>query len=196
MQAVVHHSPGLAALFAGTRGERPKRILDLGPAIRANLEAYGRFAACVRVVDLLRDVAGGEGANLPLTRPTAEQLAAALPAGEPPYDIVLLWDLLDYLDAEGWHPILARLAECGTAGSRLFLMVFTMPEMPARPTRFEIVDDEHLAYRVVTEETRRSPRLAPAEVERRLSPFRVERSTVLRHGVREYVAVLPRETEL
>jgi hypothetical protein len=188
---VLHPSPGIAALFAGLAAQREQRVLDLGAASGVNLAVYARFGRSVRVVDLCRGTRQGPPTAVPPS--PGDRLAALLPAADGPYGVILVWDLLDYLDAPASRTLVARLVGCAEAGTRLFAMTAEGPQMPELPGRFEIVDGEHLLYRPATAAMRAGPRLAPAEVERRVAPFRVERSIVLRHGVREYVAVLPRE---
>jgi hypothetical protein len=188
--ATVHASPGLAALLGGLAADGGGRILDLGPAVPANLAVYTRFATTVRFADLLRVAApaGGDAANRASL--TDERLGSVLPDGEPPYDVVLAWDVLNYLTADTWRAIVARLTARCRPGARLFAMIATGRTVPAAPLRYEIVGDDHLAYRAADPATCASATVAPAEVEKRLAPFRVVHSVVLRHGVHEYLFAL------
>ena len=185
----VHASPGFAALFTAAPSVHLARILDLGPAVGENLAFYGRFARTVRFVDMLRDEIGGGPAA---RRNVASLLDGCLKAGDGPYDLVLAWDLLNYLEHDAGRDLIERLEGCTRVGTRLFAMISSGHTMPARPQRFTIVDAQRLAYRETGGGVCASPELAPAEVGRLLAPFRVERSVVLSHGVREYVAVRPR----
>ncbi len=185
----VHASPGIEALFAGLEPDGSRRILDLGPAVGATLAVYSPYAATVRFVDLLAGSldAGGERLRTPALEDGA--IGAALPEVGEPYDLMLLWDLLDYLDRDEAARLIARLDGLSRPGTRLYAAVGVGRTTPALPRRFELVDTATVRSRTVSAVEGGGPALAPAEVERRLAPFRVTRSVILRHGVREYVAV-------
>ena len=189
-EVVVRGSPGLAAFLAAVRATSGCRMLDLGPALPVNFAIYSTFARAVRFVDLLRGARElPERVKQPpiLTTEAVTKLLAGLDA---PYHGILLWDALDYLGINETRVLVERLARCSGPGTRLFALVSATHRMSSIPLRFEILDAERLAYRAVSSETCASPELPPAEVERRIAPFRAERVFLLRHGVREYVGVL------
>jgi len=62
--------------------------------------------------------------------------------------------------------------------------------MPAGPTRYEITGPGRLVYRPTTAERVAAPNPPPALVERWLDPFKITRSVILRHGVREFIGLL------
>lgn len=161
------------------------RVLDLGAASPAKLAVYEACARGVRFVDLLREIGEGQA------EPTGEALTAMLSDPVGPTDAVLMWDALDYLSPSAASTLVERLARSARPGARLFAVVSSSRTLPATPARYEILDGERLVARPSSAATRPGPQLAPAEVERRLSPFRVERSFVLRHGARELLGVLP-----
>jgi hypothetical protein len=68
-------------------------------------------------------------------------------------------------------------------------MMFIGDEMPAEPQAFQIEAEDRVSYRPAGPEMRAPTPLQPAEVERLLAGFRIESSFILRHGVREFVAV-------
>lgn len=190
--AEAHPSPGLAGLIAGVAGAPSHRVLDLGPALGINLDVYSRFARSVRFADLSQGwrTEGLAGANPSVQLP--EALDRLVGVGEEPVDLVFLWDLLNYLDRAGCGALLGAIARVSREGTRMFAVVWAGRTMPAAPLRVEIVDEGTLRYRTASVEMVPCPSLAPAEVERRILPFRVERAVLLRHGLREVVAVLPR----
>jgi hypothetical protein len=184
----VHDSPGLAELFAGLDPDRDHRVLDLGPAVACNLEHYRRVASRVRFVDLLRvdpreDLRGLEGDEL------ERRLAELLPGDGDGPDLILTWDVLNYFDDRRAGPVARRVAALAAPGARLHTMIITAPTMSAEPNRYLIVAPGRLAYRTGSARLVPAPGLPPARVERWLEPLAVTRSVVLRHGVRELVAV-------
>lgn len=185
---IVHDSPGLAELFAGLDPDLDHRVLDLGPAAACNLEHYRAVATRIRFADLLRaatldELRGLDGEEL------ERRLAELLPEDGDGPDLILTWDVLNYLDDRLAGPVARRIAALAAPGARLHTMIITSPMMSAEPTRYLIVGPGRLAYRTGPARQVPAPDLPPARVERWLAPLGVTRSVVLRHGVRELVAV-------
>jgi hypothetical protein len=160
-------------------------VLDLGPSVAANVSFYSRFARHIQIVDLL----GEMKSETSEPRSAGPVLDRSVAGGDAIYDLVLLWDIINYLDGEQVMDLIARLHAASRPNARLFMMIFVGDEMPAVPQSFEIVAEDQISYRPAGPETTTSTRLSPAEVERLLGGFRIEGSFILRHGVREFVAV-------
>lgn len=182
-----HRSPGLQAALAIPAVRSGCRILDLGPAVPSNLSFVSSFAAHLRIADLAAEIidsassADDEG-------PTG--WSEALSTLEGPFDLVLVWDLLCRIEEKRCRDLVGRLRRVTRPGGVLFLLIHEGAEMPAEPPIFEILDRDRVVYRSRSGGGSTSaPKIPPAEVARRLSGFRVSASFVLRHGVREYVAV-------
>ena len=183
-----HDSPALAEIFAGLNPERPVRVLDLGSALQINLEYYATIGTGVRIVPLLRND-GLEGLRSLEPEAFSAMLDRLLPLDNVGFGLILMWDLLDYL-VDDQPTLLARhLATVSEPGARIHLMVITAETMPAEPSRYELLDAGRLAYRPTTPRRTKAPDLPPAKVERWIKPFRVERSFLLRHGIREFIAI-------
>jgi hypothetical protein len=185
----IHPSPALAEIFGCIRGTRPFRILDLGAARRANLEHYFDIADGVRIAHLLRDNEASDLRRLEPGRFT-RLLDGLTGRHDTAFDLILLWDVLNYLGQDQVALLARNLARVAERGARLHALVYTTPTMPTQPSTIEIVDAQRLRYRLSTDRRCPTPDLPPALVERLLRPARVTRSVLLRHGVREYLGVL------
>ena len=187
--SATHDSPALAEIFASIDAEHPNRVLDLGPASRVNLEFYSGFASGVRIAHLLR------GDDLKKASESDEGFFVSLldrlsPSGDETFGLILAWDILDHLTDEQPSILAHHLAAVAERGTRVHVMTTTAHTMPAASTHFEIEGPGHLVYRPTTEERITAPNPPPAQVERWLDPFRISRSVILRHGIREFLAVL------
>jgi len=154
------------------------RVLDLGAACAENFGYFAPRCRTYAIADLRLPLRlGAELWPHPLPRPGTA----------PPFDLILAWDLLNYLSADD----LAQLAELfkglSRPGTRLFGLVYTSADMPARPARFGIAGPTSLRYGGLTGARRPSPRYKEPELVRILDGFAVERVFLLRHGVGEYV---------
>jgi hypothetical protein len=182
LAAELHHSPGLEAAFRRMRAVEGGRVLDLGPAVRTNVEFFASFAHHLRIVDVLAPSGTfgiGEGGGSP-------------PVIDPawgPFDLVLAWDLLSSLEPAEARARIDQVERACLRGACLFALVVEGDAAAIRPSSFAIRDEHTLEYRYPA---RPEPTRAwtPAAVQRALEPFRVEHSFVLRNGFHEYAAVL------
>jgi hypothetical protein len=184
-EPAVHQSLALADLLGQLHADRRLRILDLGPAVGSNVAFWSqRFACTVQVADLYPSLVEVAAGNAETT------VAAALPPtvpGQPPLDVVLAWNLLDYLDREKIHALAVQLAARCRAGALLFAMVGTRPEIPREPGRFVIRDPRHVLYRQDPSRTRPGPRYRPRDIAGMTPGFNTDRNFLLRHGIQEYL---------
>jgi hypothetical protein len=176
-------SPGLAAIFAGLGEDGSHGVLDLGPAVDANLRIYRRYARWVRFGSLLRDPPRGEA--------WARALCSIPPLPDRLYDVVMVWNLLDRLPPEDRPSLIARLSELTGPGARLFLLVDASGQTNTQPLRFTLQAVDHVVQEAVGPPEPAHPPLLPAAVERLLAPFQIAHAFTLRGGLREYVAHWP-----
>lgn len=180
---VARRSPGLAALFEGLHEDGRHSILDLGPADGRQLRLLGRFGRQLRFAGLV---------PRPSDEPDWLVSLRDLPSHPAhPYDVILLWDLLDRLPADERGPVVERLATITAPGARLHTVVDASGAPTVRPTLFRMVDLEHVSQVVTGPPEPAGQPLLPAHVERALAPFEVIHAFTLRGGLREYVARKP-----
>ena len=115
-----------------------RRVLDLGPAVGGNVDFLAGLSCRVQIADLQQSLFPSDEA-----RPTisGEDFQALLDHDLPPgegFDVVLAWDLLDYLEESRIRILSRHLARLCPAGSLLLVLVSTRREIPDRPNRFEI----------------------------------------------------------
>jgi hypothetical protein len=183
-QIEVLSSPGLEEALRATSNGADCKVLDLGSAVSSNIELLSSFASHLQIVDAIDRGKAAEGSGF--CRLSA--LQSLVDDHRHTFNLVLLWDVLNYLSSEQAERVIAAVAELCFPNARLYAIVFATDTMPELPNRYRIVDGAHLAYEPTTAELRGAPSLPPAAVEKLLEGFRIEHSFVLRHGVHEYVA--------
>ena len=181
------HAVALGAAMERLGHQGRARLLDLGPAVGANLEVLRRVARSVVVVDLASSCGLGEGAPMSEPLRAARSVDDVLAAAPGAIDLVLAWDLLNYLSLEAFAALAARLALALAPGAALHAFIAT-GSMPARPGRWLIRSPDRLVFEPRSDAERPAPGWLPAVVERTLTGFRVERSVVL-PGAREILAL-------
>lgn len=207
-QPEIHPSLALGELFAGLHPDRAVHVLDLGPAVGANIAWFSaRYACTVEVADLYRSlpVAAGDDPSEALRRalpwagaagaePVGAEPVDAEPVDAEPVDVVLAWDLFNYLEREQIRALCAALAPRCRPGAPLHAMLFTLRDMPREPGTYLLRQEEaggrtatSLVYRVDRSAQRPAPRYRPAEIDALSPGFEVDRNYLLRHGVQEYL---------
>ncbi len=184
----VHRSLALAALLDEIRG-RKVTVLDLGSAVGSNVDYLSQFGCKLYIEDLYSAlstrVSSGED---DLIGP--EFFAEFLPVPEDTrFDVVLAWDLFNYLRRKELASFGEQLNRYTEPGSMIFALISYHKQIPAQPYRFKIQDEQHLIYDRRTAAERPSPRFVPYEVTGLLKGFRVDRSFLLQNGMQEYLLV-------
>lgn len=183
-----YKSLGLNALLGLLRADRKYSILDLGQALGGNIDFWSQFRCRLQIEDFYRyylplKASAPEDSDKPLL----EGLLVFAP--ETSFDVILAWDLFDYLNLEELETLIRRLGTLCRRGTLLFALVSSLPRIPAEPIVFRILDGERMIYDVRTQETRPCPRHQPRDIAKLMARFNVSHSFLLRHGVQEYVFV-------
>ncbi len=186
--AIEHHAVAFAAALQRLGDARHARLLDLGPVVGANLEIFRRVARSVVVADLSAACGLGESVRLGESDRPARAVDDVLASVPGQVDLVLAWDLFNYLSLDAVAALCARLAERTSPGAALHAFIAAGGAMPARPGRWLVRASDRLVLEASTVAERPAPGWLPAVVEKTLSGFRVERSVVL-PTAREILAV-------
>ena len=182
----------LDALFAELTGERKHYVLDLGPAQGSTVEFFSRFQCRLYIEDLYRSLttdllcAPGEAPAEEGERAITDCL---LDYGDTRFDLILFWDLFDYLSRDQLTAVLDYLRPHCRRGTTLFLITSAMRQMPAQPAHFKIVDQGHIAYDNPATASRESPGYKQGDLQRLLPDFRLHRGFRMSSGMEEYLFV-------
>jgi 2-polyprenyl-3-methyl-5-hydroxy-6-metoxy-1,4-benzoquinol methylase len=186
-ERVVRRSPSFHSLFSHLGEGTSHRILDLGAALGTNVEYFSRFSCRLQIIDLIDSLHADQTAACRAAEHPEAVFEEILPTAGKRFDIVLAWDVFDYLERDQLRALTAHLARICLPGAQMLAFISAAPEISDRPLAFKILDTEHLAQEPRTPVTRPGPRYSPAEVERLVDGFAVDRVILLRHGIREYL---------
>lgn len=188
-------APLFGELIERVRGDGRKVVLDLGPARAATVKLFNRFHCRLDIADLATGLAELNSREDPgVLRELAE---AMLPArGNEATDVVLCWDLLNYLQ----RPALARVMDCIVARARSgtlvhALIVYSSKRMPTQPGIYMPCDNpgddsgniDRLAILPATGEERESPQYTPDDLRRCMQGYHIERAVLLGNGMQEFL---------
>ena len=186
--STAYSSLGLNALLRFLEDGHVYTILDLGPVLSANVEFWSRIPCRLHVEDFYsRYRERSSGSSEDAAESTFQDILCFGDGTR--FDMVLAWDLFNYLDLNEIGSLIRRLALWCERGALLFALVSSQVTIPAEPRRFRILDTERLLVETGTMETRQNPRHQPRDLAKILSGFRVSSSFLLRNGVQEYVFI-------
>ena len=121
------------------RKRRP-RVLDLGPALGASVEFLAGYSVQLFIADLYRSLRSSTGQLPPDAVRLRRVLQEQLPVPEDgPFDLILAWDLLNYLAADQLEALGQHLGALCRPGGQLFALVSTRGPISDRPMTFEII---------------------------------------------------------
>ena len=182
------NSPVFSSLMDIMSNECKWVILDLGPARAANLEVMSRLRCRLLLEDFHELVGALRGDNAEDKAALAnwfEQWAQRASPGS--IDVVIAWDIFNYLNPELCKAFIELLAPLLKPGAYIYLLAYSQKEMSALPVPFKIISDDRLEYQARTKATRPSPRFNQTELKNFFSGFAVVKSVLLRNGIQEYL---------
>jgi hypothetical protein len=162
-------------------------VLDLGAARSDTLRAFGRFRCRLDIVDLADGLATlRDEADPRVLRQSVETL---LPRrGVEGVDIVLCWDLINYLSAPALTAVMESIAtRCKSGALAHGLVYYSMRTMPQQPGCFVPLDDLRLVNKASPGPERPAPRYTPEDLARCMPRYTVERGRLLRNGMQEFL---------
>jgi hypothetical protein len=184
----VYKSLALNILSHQFREGHKYQVLDLGPPISRNIEFFTQFP-CKLYIENFYDTLNSFDYFSPEDGFSYEAVFCYLM----PYpktvrfDIILAWDLFDYLEREVFRHLTLHLGRFSAKGTLLFSLISTNRHTPETPYRFTILDRENLLYEPTSHVLRACPRYEQKDLTTLLPNFRVCNSFYLRNGFKEYL---------
>jgi hypothetical protein len=182
-----HPSLGLRELLSDLPGDRRYSVLDLGPASSGNVSFFAGLSCRLYIADLFHTLRQRGGLPPEQSIPFERELSSTLPKGC--FDLILCWDILNYLSGSQMEILGRHLASRSRPGSKLFALIAPHGDIPELPQRFEILSQDSLRYTCHSKARRPAPGYREPELNRWVAPFAVHSSYLLRHGVQEYILV-------
>ena len=180
-------SLGLPALLPEAEGQT-LRVLDLGSARTANLEFFSRYGGRLTVADFyssLRPARAAAASDEARKRKAFAKLLDYEPSTK--FDLILAWDLLNYLSPDEHEYLMSALEPFCLAGTSVHAFVATLKEMPPAPSVYWIEDEKTLGYEAREGRPRPCPRYLEQDLLKRMPGLSVEYRYQLRNGMLEYV---------
>ncbi len=167
--------------------ERRHVVLDLGVVRSGTVSLLSEFR-CRLDVMALRVGAGSGLDRLEAGEFSALVRSALPPAGDEGLDLVLCWNLFNYLSTDQIGAILAELAPRCRPGCRVHALIeYSARSMPATPLCLTPVGRGMLEAVVVEDQQVPAPRYSARDLEQCMPGFSHERTMLLGGGMQEYL---------
>ena len=180
-----------APLFRSVVENLPARnrwvVLDLGAARPQTIALFGQHNCRLDIADLAPEVNELNALSDPLLARNAAE--ALLPKyNDEPTDLVLCWDIMNYLERPALAAAMSRIAERGRGGTLVHALIFySHKNMPTRPGCYAPLEDFSLLDVATPVDERPAPRYSPDDLKRCLPDYSIERAMLLSNGMQEFL---------
>ena len=147
-----HRSPGVTAIYNELKASRVNHVLDLGPSSAKSFNFFTQLSCKIRFENL------NECLIDPYQKPrSGDELRAALAAylnefhQAEKFDVVLTWDLFNYLDMPTIEWLIARLSPFCRPNALLHTVKYVSANIPSCPRTFQILDQHQLTMQQTAE---------------------------------------------
>ncbi len=173
--------------FVAALVRRPSPVvLDLGPAVGANVAFFGERLACTLYVeDLFVDVEAHAKRRAKGLEADPTALASRLGQPRESVDGILCWDLFDYLDEATGRALAAKLTALLRSGGALYGLFGTTANDLTRYTRFVVEKEDLLRHRTYPATPVRRHVFTSHAINQMFDGLQVAESVLLRSGPRE-----------
>jgi hypothetical protein len=181
------NAPLFRRLVESLSEEKRSLVLDLGSARPETVSLLTPFRCRLEIADVADGLADLDAEEDPALR-AAKAEALLPPARAEPVDIVLCWDLLNYLQRPALSALMAAVAGRMRPGAFAHvLIVYSGTRMPARPSQFSPLPDGRLIELPASGEQRNAPRYSSDDLRRALRGFTAESVMLLKNGMQEFL---------
>ena len=187
----VHTSLALNVLYHRLLPGEKHHILDLGPPLKANIDFFSQFPCRLYIEDLYSTLSSFDYLSPEDGFSHEAVFEYLLPFQKNVrFDIILSWDLVNYLERDESSQLVQHLSRFCRKGSQLLVLVSTLKHISEKPIRFRIVDSQSLDYESESAVLKPCPRYQQTDLNQMMPHFRVANSFLLRNGFKEYIFTL------
>ena len=183
-------SPLLFGVLQALEPETRVEVLDLAPANADLLDYFSQYHCKLHLPgcrdELLTLGMTDDEANRPLPR-EFNRLIPLQNGGTSTLDIVLLWDLPNYLDKQVLSALITYLTPHVTNHTVLHTYIHTRQTMPEQPGDYRLSLENNVLVDMPAIGNASSPMYYQELLHKVFAPFRVKRGMLLANGLQEYI---------
>lgn len=177
-------------VFADLISQRPTdralRILDLGSVCQSTIDFFADYHCHILATGLCDDFVPDKG----LDSRSLQQLQQLIQQdikrhNNNHYDLILCWDIFNYLDKEQFPLLVAQLLPVLTSATRCHTFLYTTANRPLRPGGFQIVSKEQMVVTESATEQNHSGSVTQTTLGKYLPNYSTLRTVLMRNGTQE-----------
>ena len=177
---------GLRALLPQSE-DASLRVLDLGAARTANLDFFANYGGQLTVADFYSGLRPLRATSQDDDRKRKAFVELLEFDRETRFDLVLAWDLLNYLTPQEHQLLMTTLEPFLVPGTAMLAFVWMQKEMPPGPSHYWVRDEATVAFEIQEGRARPCPRYLEQDLLKRMPSLTVETRYQLRNSMLEYV---------
>ncbi|MGA8261569.1 MAG: class I SAM-dependent methyltransferase [Arenicellales bacterium] len=158
-------------------------VVDLGSASTENCMRFSRNGARVYLDTSGDSLRSRVLRSNELQTSDIDDLLAYCPDA---IDVLLFWDILDYLSIESIGRLMSRFGDVMRPGGLLYAMVSQQFRIPSEPALIDVIEADRLRFQFGPLD-REGPHYAPKLLEQRMPGFRIEKLYLMQNGVQEHL---------
>lgn len=145
---IIHRSPGITAIYNELKTSTRNNVLDLGSASAASFQFFSRLSCHIHFegLDTFLEECGEAWVSGEALRAGLDDYLSTF-ADDKPFDVILAWDILNYVDRETLQWLIARLNQYSRANTLLHTVKYMGRNLPATPRHFQILDQYQVRMR-------------------------------------------------
>lgn len=159
-------------------------VVDLGATSIDNCMLFSRFGARVYVDTSPASLRSRVVLYNELTEADIDNLIDRCPK---PIDVLLFWDLMDYLSLENIKYVMSRLSGEMRPGGVLYTLASRQRFIPDSPAVIEMLREDCLRFLNDDPEQREAPQYAPKQLEQRMPGFVLDKMYLMQNGMQEHL---------
>lgn len=180
----------LNVLFNQLDSKKKLQILDMGSACGENIDFFSSLRCKIFIEDFYHTLKQqfGERKLESLNSTELNELLLDYDKAHP-FDVILMWDLFDYMPPELIKSLMEHISQYCRDGSMLFFVTSGLGKIPAQPAQFKIQDRQHLRYVNNSPTTRESFGYKQSTYKTLLPGFKLFRGFRMSSGMEENLFV-------
>ena len=184
------NSPLLFEMIKNLSKDRKQIILDISQANSNSLEYFSDYWCKLYLTNSINDIYNFESATLNTPHKWHRALVKTMgfyKKDKKEIDIILLWGLPNYLNTEQLKGLISYLLPQCAKNAQLHTYIFNSELMLRAPANYRINNNKVSIHQQPLAEEIKCPMYNLNDLQKHLSPFKLDHSVMLSSGIQEYI---------
>lgn len=162
------------------------QVVDLGAASTGNCAWFSASGARVFIDTSRNSLRGRVIENGEVDAPELDKFLDHFPGA---IDVLLFWDLLDYLPLETIKLLMNQISRRMQPGGLAYVLASRQRRIAATPAIIDVVREDVLRFHHDEPQSKEAPQYAPKKLEQHMPGFVLEKLYLMQNGVQEHLFV-------